>query len=97
MSSPKYYRGGANLTPRLSEVKTDKATGMVLPQRGLSVFDRPDGLDRFGGANEVANLPEGLRVVQVGRDPHHHEIVPTAPMTFDEYTELLKRIVLAPV
>ena len=70
---------------------------MVLPQRGISVFDQPDNLDRFGGANEVTNLPEGLRVVQVGRDPHHHEIVPDRPMPLDEYSELLQRIALVPV
>jgi hypothetical protein len=97
MSSPKYYRGGTNLTPRRSEVKFDKATGLVLPQRGLSVFDRPDNLDRFGGAHEVTNLPEGLRVIQAGRDPHHHEVVPAVPMSFDEFADLLKRIVLVPV
>ena len=97
MSSPKYYRGGTNLTPKLGEVKIDKATGMVLPQRGLSVFDRPDNLDRFGGANEVTNLPEGLRIIQRGKDPHHYEIIPATPMPFDEYAELLKQIVLVPV
>lgn len=97
MNSPKYYRGGTNLTPKSGEVKIDRATGMVLPQRGISVFDRPDGLERFGGANEVTNLPERLRVIQVGRDPHHHEIVPAEPMPYDEYTDLLKQIVLVPV
>lgn len=97
MSTPKYYRGGTNLTPRLSEVKIDRATGLVLPRRGLSVYDRPEDVARRpGGAHEVTNLPEGLRVVQIGRDPHH-EIIPASPMPLDEYAELLKQIVLVPV
>jgi hypothetical protein len=97
VSSPQYYRGGTDLTPKPREVKIDQATGMVLPQRGISVFDQPDGLDRFGGANEVTDLPEGLRVIQTGRNPHHHEIVPTAPMPPEQYAELLQQIVLVPV
>jgi len=61
------------------------------------VFDRPDNLDRFGGAYEVTALPDKLRIIQRGRDPHHFEIVPAAPMSPAEYEEALRQIVLAVV
>jgi hypothetical protein len=70
---------------------------MVLPRRGISVYTRPDGLDRFGGAHEVGVIPEGVRIVQVGKDPFHHEIIPAEPMPFDAYVELLNQIPLVPV
>lgn len=99
MSSPTYYRGGPSLVPRRSEVRFDKTTGLVKPARGLSVYDRPDhpNLARFGGSYQVANLPPGLQVVQVGEDPSHHEIVPARLMTWDEYVDLVQQITLISV
>lgn len=92
-----YYRGGASLVPRLFEVRIDRATGLVKPERGVSISTRPDGLDRFGGAFVLGPIPPELRPVQIGRDPAHFEIVPVAPMTFDRYAELLHQIPLTPV
>lgn len=97
MSTPALYRGGGTLIPRPSEVKVDPRTGQVLPLRGVSVSTRPDGLERFGGAHRLGDLPPELKIIQVGRDPHHHEIVPAAPMPPDEYADLLQRIPLTPV
>ena len=97
MSEPTIYRGGPSLAPRRFEVKLDAANGMVRPLRGVSVSTRPDGLERFGGAFVVGDLPAELKVIQVGRDPHHHEIVPAVPISFDEYADLLARVSLAPV
>ena len=71
-------------------------TGLLRTTHGVSVYDRPDNLDRFGGAFQVTALPDTLQIVQRGRDPHHHEIVPTAPMTFDEYAQALSQITLLP-
>jgi hypothetical protein len=85
-----------NLTPRRSEVRFDAATGLVQPHRGIPVFSRPDGLERFGSAYRVVSLPPELRIIQVGRDQNHYEIVPDHPMTFDEYADALQKIVLQP-
>ena len=51
------------------------------------------------GAFLVTEIPDRLRVIQAGRDPSHHEIVPAEAfsMTFEEYQELLDQIVLVPV
>lgn len=94
MATVSFYRGGNSLVPKPREVKVDPVTGLVQPQRGVSVFDRPDNLDRFGGAFLLTNVPESLKIIQQGRDPTHYEIVPAAPMTMDEYEEALSKIVL---
>jgi hypothetical protein len=64
---------------------------------GVSVNSRPDGLDRFGGAYRLGNVPQELRIIRRGLDPFHYEIVPVRPMTLAEYEEALNRIVLTPV
>jgi hypothetical protein len=92
-----FYRGGSNLTPKPREVRIDPATGLVLPVRGVSVFDKPDNLEPFGGAYRLDNLPPTLRIIQVGRDPHHHEIVAAQPMTMAEYERELGKITLTAI
>ena len=94
MPDQEFFRGGTNLKPSHSEVKLDTATGLLRTTHGVSVWDRPDGLERFGGAFKVTNLPSELRVIQRGRNPHHYEIVPTYPMPFAEYEDALATIVL---
>src|SRR5579885_1134584 len=96
MSPIDYYRTGNSLKPRPIDVRTDPATGLLRPGRGVSVFSRPDGLERFGGAYRVTQVPPGLTVVQVGRDPTPFEIVPVRPMTLDEYEQALAKIGLVP-
>jgi hypothetical protein len=93
----RFYRGGSSLQPRPGEVRIDPATGLLRATHGISVFDRPDNLDRFGGAYEVMTAPDTLRIIQRGRDPHHFEIVPAAPMLLAEYEFSLQQIVLAAV
>jgi hypothetical protein len=61
------------------------------------VYDRPDNLDRFGGAYEVVSVPDKLHIIQRGRDPHHFEIVPAIPMPPAEYEEALQQIILAAI
>jgi hypothetical protein len=90
----RFYRGGSSLRPRPGEVRIDPATGLLRTTHGISVFDRPDNLDRFGGAYEVMTVPDNLRIIQRGRDPHHFEIVPAVPMSFAEYETALQQIVL---
>jgi hypothetical protein len=93
----RFYRGGNSLQPRPGEVRIDLATGLLRTSHGISVFDRPDNLDRFGGAYELLTVPDTLRTIQRGRDPHHFEIVPAVPMSLAEYEEALRQIVLAAV
>lgn len=93
----RFYRGGSTLRPRPGEVRFDPATGLLRSTHGISVFDRPDNLDRFGGAYEVKTLPDKLRIIQRGRDPHHLEVNPAVPMPPTEYEEALQQIVLAAV
>lgn len=97
MAEGTFYRGGTNLMPKPFEVKLDRASGLVQPTHGISVFSRPDHLDRFGGAYRLTNLPEALSIIQRGRDPTHFEIVPAYPMTLAEYELALSKIVLVRV
>jgi hypothetical protein len=92
-----YYRGGPSLAPRRIDVIINRKTGLVMPTRGVSVFDQPDGLDRFGGAYEVGPIPDALRLVKTGRNPHHYEIAPAFEMTFERYEFELAKISLQPV
>lgn len=91
-----YYRGGSSLQPKSFEVREDPDTGLLKCTHGVSVFDRPDNLDRFGGAYRVTNIPAELKVIQRGRDRTHFEIVPAMPMTFIDYEKALLEIVLVP-
>jgi hypothetical protein len=92
-----YYRGGPSLKPRPHDIRVDRVAGLVQPTHGVSVFDRPDGLERFGGAYRTGSLPDNLKIIQRGRDQHHYEIVPANPMTVAEYEEALSKILLVPV
>jgi hypothetical protein len=85
------------MRPRSGEVRTDPATGLLRTTHGISVYDRPDGLDRFGGTYRLDAIPSSLRVVQRGKDPHHYEVVPAFPMTAAEYEDALAKIVLSAV
>ena len=94
-----FYRGGASLKPRPIDVKLDVQTQRLRPTRGVSVDSRPDHpmLAKLGGAYRLGPIPEGLHVVQLGRDPAHHEILPSREMRLGEYETLLGQISLYPV
>jgi hypothetical protein len=92
------YRGGPTLVPRLDiDVLLDRETDLLRTDRGVSVFDDPTLVERFGGAYRVEYIPEGLRIQQRGRDRRHYEITPAEPMIFERYVELLQQVVLRPV
>ena len=92
------FRGGSDLTPRLGiDVLIDRNTGLLRTDRGISLFDDPAKVERFGGAYQVEFIPEGLKVQQRGRDPGHYELMPAESMTLERYVELLKQVVLRPV
>jgi len=97
MPAVEFYRGGNSLKRRPQDIRIDPVTGLLQPTHGVSVFDRPEGLDRFGGAYRVMALPDTLKVIQRGRDPHHFEIVPARPMTMTEYEAALNEVCLVPV
>ena len=92
-----FYRGGMSLSPRKIDVSIHRQTSLLQPTRGISVFSRPDGLERFGGAFQVTNVPPELQIIQIGRDPTHYEIVPAQPMTWQDYEDALAKIVLVAV
>ena len=93
-----YYRGGADLTPRLrQDVRIDPDTGLVRKTHGISLYDDPAWVEQFGGAYLVKSIPAGLRIIQRGQNPHHFELTPNEPMTFERYVELLAQVVLRAV
>ena len=85
MAAGSYYRGGNSLKTKPREVKIDPVTGLVQTQRGVSVFDRPENLDRFGGAFLLTNT---------GRKPakSQHRLVTTIAWALksDDYTYALE-------
>ena len=91
-----FYRGGTSLKPWLDQVRIDPSTGLLRTTHGISVWSRPDNLERFGGPYRVSSLPDELRIIQRGRNPTHYEIVPAFPMPLAEYEDLLTKIVLVP-
>lgn len=97
MDDRRYYRGGPSLAPTAKDYRIDKNTGLLSTGRGVSVRDVPTGLASFGGPYEVGPLPPELHAVRVGKDPHHFEIAPAAPMTLGEFVAALSRLTLTPV
>jgi len=92
-----FFRDGATLSPRLGiDVLLERNTGLLRIDRGVSLFDDPEKAARFGVVYRVESLPEGLTIQQRGRDPSHYELMPTEPMTFERYVELLTQVVLRP-
>jgi hypothetical protein len=101
MEAGRFYRGGPSLKARVDEVRIDRLTKKLKNSRGISVYDRPDhhNLTSHGGPYLLGDLPVQLRIVQVGQDPSHHEVVPVEPLalTFDEYQALLDQVESSPV
>lgn len=42
-------------------------------------------------------LPDELQYVQIGKDPHHFEVIPIVPISLERFEELLERISLTRV
>jgi hypothetical protein len=91
------YRGGDDLTPKPYDVRIDKQTGMMRPGYGVSLNTDPLKMEQqFGSAYQVGSIPDGLEIIQRANDLTHYEIVPVYPMTFEQYANLLKQVVLVP-
>jgi hypothetical protein len=92
-----FYRGGNSLTPLPHEVRVDPVSGLLRATHGVSVWSKPNGLQRFGGAYKITQVPEELAIIQRGKNPDHYEIVPAYPITMDDYEKALAKVVLVPV
>ena len=101
LASIRLFRGGANLNPRLGVDVKKAADGLIHPlgkngiPQGLSLNIDPKNLfiQKWGGAFRVADIPEGLQVLQSG-NPGHYVVAPASPMTFEAYHALCSRISL---
>jgi RHS repeat-associated protein len=98
ISGGPYYRGGPDMTVKPKEYHLDK-NGLLNDTHGLSVNRDPDGLDKFGGAHEVKDLPPGLKIIQRGGNKNHFEIVPEEPgkLTPEEFQALLRKVPLSKI
>ena len=78
-----FYRGGSNFEARPNEVRIDPKTNTVKPTHGIL-----EAHIRF------CLLPNTLKIVQKGRDPRHHEVVPREAnlLTYEQYQEELSKI-----
>jgi hypothetical protein len=96
MAEIEYYRGGPSLRVRDRDIRVNRRTGLLATDRGVSVSNQRDGLEHFGGAYRVTQLPPELKIIQVGAKTHHFEIVPLQPMSRAAYEEALGKIKLVP-
>lgn len=91
--TPDLYRGGTDMTLKSGEYRLD-SNGLVKPTHGLSVNADPNAVSKFGGAYKIQSIPEGLKVIQRGRNLMHYEIVPQYAMTLEHYQALLYQVQL---
>jgi len=92
------FCGGPDLTPRLGiDILLELNTGLLRTDRGISPFDDPAKAARFGEVYVVESFREGLKMQQRRRDPSHYELMPSEPMPFERYVELLTQVVLRPL
>ncbi len=79
-----FFRGAKagetpSIEPKPNELKVDPTTGFVKDTHGVSVFDNPSSVRMKGFVPyEVDDslIPDSLRIIQRGSDPHHFKIVP---------------------
>jgi RHS repeat-associated protein len=87
-----YYRGGGDFTIRDRDIKIDPQTGLLKTTHGISLNTDPNGLDKFGGAYRITNLPKSLKVIQRGKDENHYEVVPGEQMSKESFQKALNEI-----
>ena len=86
------YRGGNSFTASSKDIRINPATGLLKTSHGISLNVNPSSLSGFGGAYRIETMPMGVDIIQRGMSPEHYEIVPTYPMTFNRYQNLLNQI-----
>ncbi len=79
-----FFRGAKagetpSIEPKPNELKVDPTTGFVKDTHGVSVFDNPSSVRMKGFVPyevDESLIPDSLRIIQRGSDPHHFKIVP---------------------
>lgn len=89
---PTVFRGGESMMAAAKDVKI--VDGLVQPTRGVSLNAVAQDVAKFGGAYRVTSVPDGLQIIQRGKNANHYEIVPKKAMTMDDYQKLLSRVKL---
>ena len=87
-----YYRGGNDFSAKPSDVRMNN-NGMVKTTHGVSVNTNPNAVTSHGTPHKIVDLPEGLDIIQRGVNPSHYEIVPSQPVPFSQYQDLLSQII----
>lgn len=100
--APAFFRGARSgeppsFAPRPNEFKVDRETGFVRDTHGVSVFDNPESVASKGFTPhqiDPSTVPDELRIIQQGQNPHHFEIVPQpgANLTPDGFAACLAQI-----
>ncbi len=90
------YRGGNDMTLKQGEYRLD-SNGLVKTTHGVSVNTDAGAVAKFGGAYKVQSLPDGLKIIQRGKNLMHFEIVPQYAMPLNQYQSLLYQVQLIPV
>ena len=86
-----FFRGGASVVAQPDDYRVKN--GLVQTTHGVSVSSNAEKVRRWG-IYRVVQIPPQLQVKQRGRDSEHFEIVPTTPMSVEDYQSALARVVL---
>jgi len=85
------FRGGGSMVARTGvDTRINKATGLLVTDRGISLNSNPAALSRFGGGRRIKSVPPGLALIYTGGT--HYELVPAVPMTQGAYQSLLNKV-----
>ncbi|MDI1257915.1 RHS repeat-associated core domain-containing protein [Aquabacterium sp.] len=98
-----FYRGAKSgelpsFVPRPNDFKVDSRTGFVKDSHGVSVFDNAASVSSKGFVPhrvDQSSVPDSLRIIQRGADPHHFEIspMPGANLTPQQFINACSSIV----
>ena len=89
------YRG-ANGSDALFQLKGGEYKFTDNAVRGLSLHvDAPKLTNARGAAYQLTSMPQGLRIVQQGKDLGHYEIVPTSKISQEQFQSLLNQITVS--
>ena len=87
-----YYRGGDDFSAKPSDIKLTQ-NGLVKTTHGVSVNTNPAAVANHGTPHKIVDLPDGLNIIQRGKNISHYEIVPIQPMSLSKYQDLLSQII----
>ncbi len=84
------YRGIAPV--RINDVKMD-INGSVKTTHGISTDLDINSIPKRFTIKQIHSIPDGLQIIQRGSRETHYEIVPVKPMSFEEYSDLISKII----